>query len=394
MKKGLIILLCSCLLIARASAQSTPAPPVGDVVIFMPLYLDSIFNNHSEYRNSKNEFPRFVGAPLEFYQGFVKALDSLKLRPGNIDVHVIDTRDYGASALKQLAESDSIRTARVWLLYGNATDSKLLAESAKKYQIPLINVNLPNDAGIDSNPFYYLCNPTLQTQCELIYQHMQQHYPLHEIVVVRKKGGLDDRIRKLWEDFGRSTQGVPLSYTTIEVTDSITPAVLMSKLDSTKSTILFGASLDERFARNIADVATSVRTRGYKFELMGMSTWENVREFSTTRFRNVEIIIPTPFNYGRTDAWIKRLQTHYQEEYFGKISDFYLRGYELAWLLHPALQKEENTLSETLPGKRKLIFSEIDWQPALDKETFALKYLENKKLYFVKRMDGNIRSVR
>ncbi len=389
------IYLCVLLLSTTAFTQPNAHPnSTGRIVLFLPLHLDSIFDTQSNYRFKKNEFPRFVSGPLEFYQGFTEALDSLKVRPGYIDVHVIDIRSYESTRLQDLLDNDPIRAAGVWLLYGNATESRILAEAANKQKVPLINVNLPNDAGIDENPFYFLCNPTLQAQCESIYRHLQQHYPLHRIVVVRKKGGLDERIRSIWEEYGRSTRGVPLKYQSVEITDSITPELLAGKLDSTKEYILFGASLDERFARNLADAATELRASGYKFELMGMSTWENVREFSTTRYRNVEIIIPTPFYYSRNDTWIKRLQTRYQENFFGKLSDFYLRGYELAWLLHPTLQKDGDNLSEKLPGKKKLAFSDIDWQPVLNKESFRLEYFENKKLHFVKRMDGTIRSVR
>lgn len=394
MRNRWTILLCIPLLVATALAQpNTPTPPAR-VILFLPLNLDSLFDAQSNYKLKKNEFPRFAGGPLEFYQGFVQALDSLKVEPGNIDVHVVDIRSNDPTALKRLTDADSIRGARIWLMFGNATESKQLAEAAKKYQVPLINVNLPNDAGINGNPFYFLCNPTLQAQCEAIYRHLQQFYPLQEIVLVRKKGGLDDRIFSIWEEYGRITRGVPLRYKTIEVADSITSDRLATILDSTKATILFGASLDERFARNMADVSASLRNIGYPVELMGMSTWENVREFSTAKYKNLEVIIPTPYNYPRSDGWIKNIQTRYQEKYFGRASDLYLRAYELAWMLHPVLQKTQSEIAGMLPGKKKLIFSEMDWQPTLDRERFSLEYFENKKLYFVKRMDGNIRSVR
>ena len=57
-----------------------------------------------------------------------------------------------------------------------------------KRNIPVINVNLPNDGGVTGNPFFVILNSTLKTQCEGIYRHIQKYYALNPVVVFRKKG--------------------------------------------------------------------------------------------------------------------------------------------------------------------------------------------------------------
>ena len=54
------------LLAGTASAQD-PAPKFR-VAIFAPLYLDSAFDNQSEYRYAKNIFPKFINPGLESYR--------------------------------------------------------------------------------------------------------------------------------------------------------------------------------------------------------------------------------------------------------------------------------------------------------------------------------------
>ena len=39
------------------------------------------------------------------------------------------------------------------------------------------------------------------------------------------------------------------------------------------------------------------------------------------------------------------------------------------------------------------VFTDWDIQPVLDKQTFAIDHFENKKLYFVKKVDGMIKAV-
>jgi hypothetical protein len=363
------------------------------IVLFVPLQLDSIFTKEQEYRLGRYEFPRAAGGYLEFYQGMVAALDSLKSKPGQIDLTVVDTKGK-ENDLRAMLEKDTLRSANLWLMFGNVADSRLLASYAHTYEIPLININLPNDAGIEDNPHYFMWNSTLATQCEAIYKHLQQHYPLHRIVLVRKKGSMEDRIQDYLNQYAKKTPGIPITYTTLGVSDTISQEFLQANLDSARETILVGASLDERFARTLATTASQLCTNGYKIELLGMSTWENVKEFAGNRYRNLELTIPTPFYFAKTDELSKWLQTRFQTENFGKISDLYLRGYELAFLLHPMLLTEEVDLQTLLPGKRKLLFSEIDWQAVRNPQTGKTDYLENKKIYFVKRLEGVLRSVR
>lgn len=396
MRNLITAIVCGCFLTApslSATAQPGSAGRTPTVVLFLPLHLDSIFDAQGTYTFKRYEFPRFVSGPLEFYQGFAEALDSLKKHPGQLDLLVVDTRSERMPLGTQLLK-DSIQRARIWLMHGNAADSRTLAEAARKLEKPLININLPNDGGIESNPYYFLWNNTLETQCDAIYRYLQQYYPLEEIVLVRRKGNMEDRILGIWKEKERSTKGVPLKYTVLEVADSMSAPELMSRLDSNKQTILFGASLDEKFARNLASASADVVKAGYTVELLGMSTWDNAREFSSNRFRNLEITIPTPFFYPRTDEWSKRLQTSFLENKYSRPSDGYLRGYEMAWFLYPLTLRPELDWNDVLPGKKNLLFAEVNWQPVLSPLTTELNYFENKKLYFVKRYEGNVRLVR
>lgn len=374
-------------------AQSDKQPRVGKMVLFLPLQLDSIFTEEQEYRLGRYEFPRYAGGYLEFFQGMVAALDSLKINPGQIDLTVVDTRNKDIS-LQTVAENDSIRSANIWLMFGNLAESRLLSQFANAYKIPLININLPNDAGVESNPYYFMCNSTLATQCESMYRHLQQYYALDNIVLVRKKGNMEDRILNYFDQYGKRTSSVPLNYSVFEMRDSISLSFLKNNLDTSRKTILVGGSLDENFARTLAQHVSNLRLEKYPIELMGMSTWENVKDFAGNRYRNLELTLPTPFYYSKTDTLSKWLQVRFQNENFGKISDLYLRGYEMAWFLHPLLLSDVSDLRSLLPGKRKLLFAEIDWQAVTDSRTGKTDYVENKKIYFVKRLKGILESVR
>ena len=147
---------------------------------------------------------------------------------------------------------------------------KTFADAGLQKNIPVVNVNLPNDGGVTGNPFFVMLNSTLKTQCEGIYRYMQKQYALDRIVVFRKKGTLEDRIRGYFDDFAKSTNGVPLKLKYVELTDSFQLKQLMPHLDSTQLTLCVAGSLDENFGKRLTAQLAALKKQNYKSTVMGM----------------------------------------------------------------------------------------------------------------------------
>ena len=78
---------------------------------------------------------------------------------------------------------------------------------------------------------------------------------------------------------------------------------------------------------------------------------------------------------------------------FARPSDMVFRGYEVTWKYAKLLLKYGKDLSSNLGNKQEKVFTDFDIQPVLNKKTMTLDYFENKKLYFIKWLDGIIRTV-
>ena len=158
-----------------ATAQNVSLIPKHRIAIFVPLYLDSAFDGNNEYRYAKNVFPKFINPGLEFYEGAQLALDSLSQEGVPLEVFIYDTRSASETLLQQLNKS-ALDSVELILGYGSNSEIKLLADAGLKRNIPVINSNLPNDAGVTGNPFFVVLNSTLKTQCGGIYKHIQKYY--------------------------------------------------------------------------------------------------------------------------------------------------------------------------------------------------------------------------
>ena len=78
---------------------------------------------------------------------------------------------------------------------------------------------------------------------------------------------------------------------------------------------------------------------------------------------------------------------------YARPSDMVFRGYEVTWKYARLLMQYKNDFNSNISNKQHTVFTEFNIQPVLDRQTMALDYFENKKLYFLKWQDGVLKGV-
>lgn len=373
-----------------ANAQDTI--PKHRIAIFAPLYLDSAFDEMEEYRYAKNLFPKFINPGLEFYEGARLALDSLNKEYAPLEVFIYDTRSARETILQQLnkPEMDSVELI---ITHCSSAEVKIFADAGLKKNIPVINANLPNDGSVTANPFFVMINSTLKTQCEGIYKHLQKYYSLNPLVVFRKKGSLEDRIRSYFDESGKNTAAIPLNLKYVELPDSFTVNHLMPYLDTTSLSLCIAGSLDENFGKRLTQQLAILKKQKYLSAVMGMPTWDNIKEFNKAEYKGIEIIYSTPFYNSKIDKVSQSITNYFNRVMFARPSDMVFRGYEVTWKYARLLLQYGKDIASNLGNKQIKVFTDFDIQPVLSKQNLTLDYFENKKLYFLKWQDGIIKGV-
>jgi len=360
------------------------------IAVFVPLYLDSAFDAGNNYRYDKN-FPKFINPGLEFYEGVQLALDSLNKEKAQLEVFVYDTRSTQRNLLEQINEIDT--AIGLIIAHASAQENWVLASEAMLRKIPYINVNLPNDGGINNNPYFVMLNPSLKTHVESVYRYLQKYFSTNTITVLRKKGQMEDLIKTYLDEFGRSTASVPLKLKYADLADSFSVKQLLPLLDSNRQNTFVAASLDEGFNRRLL-TQFALAGKQYKTSIIGMPTLNNIeKDFARTEFKGPEIIYGQPFYNAKTDKISNHIATYFNTKMYARPSDMVFRGYEVMWKYSKLLTQYKSDLSSNLSDKKNKVFTDFDIQPVLNKQTMTMDYFENKKLYFIKWQDGVIRGV-
>jgi len=380
-----------CLLSIASFAQTDSISTKHRIAIFTPLYLDSAFDWNMEYRYANNTLPKFINPGLEFYEGSQLALDSLNKENAPLEVFIYDTRSTKQSLLQQLdkAAADSVELI---FAYCSASEIKPIADAGLKMNIPVINANLPNDGNVTGNPFFVVLNSTLKTQCEGIYKYIQKHYALHNIIMFRKKGQLEDRIKAYFDDYSKSTASVPLKIKYVDLTDSFTVNQLTKNLDSNAQSLCIAGSLDENFGKRLVSQLAPV-AKQYSVSVIGMPTWDGIKDFTKPEYKGMEIIYGTPFFNGKTDKISTGINNHFNTKMYARPSDMVFRGYEVTFKFSKLLLQYGKDIASNLSAKQAKVFTDYDIQPVINKQTSSLDYFENKKLYFLVWQDGIIKGI-
>ena len=379
----LFLVFCSRTQIGLSQPNSTTQ--TYRIGLFAPLYLDSAFDKNSTYRFPPKSFPKFSTPGLELVEGAFLALDTLNKLKAPIELIVIDTRAAAQSLQAQLKNASS---QNLDLIITHCATSELQTIAAFGYEknIPVVNVNLPNDAGVTNNPFLVLLNSTLRTQSIAINNYVQTKFPKQPVVVFRKKGKLEDVIRSYWDETAKSNKS-PQKWIYVDLPDSFGVDQLIPKLDTLRQTVCIAGSLDEAFGKRLALHLATLSKQRYKSTIVGMPTWDAIREFSKPEFRGVDITFCTPYYNNRTDSVSQYIQRFFINNLYARPSDMAYRGYEAVWRFSRLLMRYGNGISSQLAAKEFDLFREIQIQPVFSADK-QLQYFENKKLYFLKWQDG------
>jgi hypothetical protein len=387
-----IVFLFSVFSSINGYAQNDTAlkPPVYNVGIFAPLYLDSVFNKNTfKY---KQGIPRFIAPAVDFVQGALVALDSLLAGEDNINASIYDTKSY-KEKIPDLIRNKKLDSLN--LIIGNVRDEDFLqlATFAQQKNIPFISATYPNVSGITANPYLIVMNSTLKAHCDAIYGYILQNHGTDRIYLCRQKGRQEDMVAFYFKMMNEQDGKPLLQIETLNMDDNVTTAFLKSKLDSNSKNVVVGGSLDETFAGNLAKACYELhKDNSYLVSLIGMPNWDNFSAlYSKKNMAGFPVYFTTPFYTEKYDPFSRSLTSAYHKKYRSKPSDMAYKGFESVYLFTKLLTKNPANFMDHISDKDQKVFCEYNFKPVkLNDKAAVPDYFENKHLYLIKILNGSI----
>jgi len=157
---------------------------IFNVALMLPLYLEEV---DSLPRLSSRSLVKYEKSPsfnfIQFYEGFMIAVDSLRKQGLNIELHVYDVDEQVANTIKVLQDPALMEMD---LIIGPLfrKNFKLVSNYAKLFDIKIVNPLTTRDEVLDYRNVFKV-KPSQHVQLSLVDQLVKANYPDAKIVIVR-----------------------------------------------------------------------------------------------------------------------------------------------------------------------------------------------------------------
>lgn len=383
---SLLLLLSS----THSFAQADSSDKTIRVGLFAPVYLDSVFNN-GQYKY-KDQMPKIVIPGLDFTEGAQIALDSIKTTVP-VKVFVYDYKSTNQT-ISKLILANTFDSLDIIIGSVGAAEFKQLADIAVKKNIPFVSATYPNDGGITANPNTIILNATLNTHCSGIYNYILKALPASKITLLKKQGVVEERIAAQFYKLNTGNTGKPLlTISTTLLKDSFDISAIESLLDSTRVNTIVAGSLDENYGKRIA-YSCAVLSKKYSINLIGMPNWDGIKDFSKPDYKNLTIFYSTSFYNDETDKWSTAVKAVFKERTNGTAMDMVYKGFESTYYFLSLLLKNKNAFMSNLNDKSYKVFTDYDIKAVRNNNKSIIPdYFENKKVYIIKKLNGQVTKI-
>jgi hypothetical protein len=367
--------------------QTSGTAKTYQIAIFAPLYLDSAFTG-GELKFQRS-LPNYLVAGVDFVQGAEIALDTLTLNGQHVQAFIYDSKSFSQPVLWLIKNK---RLDNVDLIIGSVKEPEfsLLAQFAVQRNIPFISATYPNDGQIRQNPFLTIVNSTLKAHCEGIFSYILQKHGTDNIYLVKKKN--DNRIDNYFKQINLVDGKPLLKIKTIMLDSSISSTGLRYLVDTTKPIVIIGASLDETFAKKLADACYPIH-KSNPLTYIGMPNWDG---FTSLYKKDAYHDFPIHYTSPHYDVKNNSFRVYLDDEYFKRYritpSDMAEKGFETTYFFASILLKHPQNFMENLNDSAFSVFHNFNFRPVYHSKTSTPDYFENKHLFIMQILNGeNVR---
>lgn len=326
---------------------------------------------------------------VEYYEGFLIAVDSLKRTGTSIDLHVYDCNKETAS-LNNILEKSEMKNMDIIFGPAHQQHIKPLATFAKKNDIRLVIPFSSKEEDVFKNPAIYLINTPQSYLYSEVYEHFTRHFSDANVIILETATIEKDKadfIKGLKQEL--SSKGIPVK--TIPATAS--QAVLKAALRGDKENFFIPTSgNDLTLIKLLPQLTILVReNKNTNIHLFGYPEWQTYTKDHLESFFELDTyfyssfytnnLLPAAINFTNTyHKWYSKDMTNTYPKYG-------MLGFDTAYFFLKGLSTYGSGLEKSLsrmdltPIQTGFKFQRVNnWGGFINKKAFFVHYTKNFEL--------------
>lgn len=348
------------------------------VALFLPLYIEANDNINKqiiltepdstspiqgnseilvEEMKSENRFKGFHENSenyLQFYEGVLLAVDSLKKTGMHIRLNVYDTEDSPQKVRKIMHDETFLQTD---LIIGPVSpkEQKEVAPIASKNRIPMVSPLVSQSDDVRSNPYYFQVNPNRDYLTQKTAEMVVDEYFNSNIVILRTgnyegtpEGRLVNLIREKLINSGALTHSNGGRFTVYDF-KSERSSGLPRVLSKEKENVIIIPSSDEG-ELSVAIQNIDNFTAEYSITLVAPTRYQQqYRSIDIEKFHNLKMQHISPYWTEYADLETIRLIEKFRKNFYTEPNSFGMQGYDVAFYFLSALKNYGRNFEDCLP---------------------------------------------
>lgn len=290
---------------------------------------------------------------VEFYRGFILAIDSMRNEGKPLKILTYDTEGSN-DRVNQILSDPALKTANVIVAPDMAPQLEAFASFAKTNGIPLLNLFVIKDELYKTNPYIMHSNIPHDIMYKKAIDYYLSKFPDVTPVFLKRTGGKTDKAEFV-DLLKKSLSAVGRKYHEIEYSEKLSDATL-TKLPAgvNYAFIPVSSSVGElnRFVSGVNSYKDG-RTDGGAVSLWGYAEWLTARGETLEKLHNANSYIFSRFYSVENDYDQDKLQNAFRRWYGLPIVDKIPRqgtyGFDTAMFLVRALNQNGGDFNRTTP---------------------------------------------
>ncbi len=343
----------------KRTVTVVPLPGAGDdtlyvgrkkdlyhVALMLPLQLWNVQNIDPE--DKQKTFPPKTEAAVQFYEGALLALDSMKKRGMKVKLHVYDVDDGDSAKMNAILDKPEFKLMD--LIIGPLTSGPfdVASEWAKEHHVAIVSPVSPANKVLFKRPDAAKALPSVSTQLENLATFVAAKHKTDNVIMITsgnlKEAALANGFRS---DVSRLLY--PSGNDTIPVTRGMTGVNALLKPGVTN--VLLIPSSSQAF---VSDVLRQLYTLSekdkYTFVVYGMSTWMGYDNLDPEYLEKLQLHFVAPYfvDYDSSAATTRFLR-RYSDVFSGDAGLYTFTGYDVTLFFLEALYTHGTDFYYKLP---------------------------------------------
>ena len=360
------------------SKKENPKISTIKAAVMLPFMTDGSGNRDEQIRM------------VEYYEGFLMTVDSLKEKGVSIDIYTYDTYN-NTSSVKSILAKDEMKNMNI--IFGPAYPEQVkpVADFAKKNNIRLVIPFTSKGNEVFNNPSIYQINTPQSYLYSEVYEHFTRKFTNANVIFLDAEDGDKDKadfIKGLKEEL----KGKHIPFTELKG-EAITPESLKGAMNATLDNVFIPTSgTNIALIKLLPQLIVTLRDNpDYRMQLFGYPEWQTYTNDHLASFYELDTYFYSSFYTNNLFPEAIRFSSAYRKWYSKDMSNTFpkygMLGFDTGYFFLKGLSQYGSNLEDKLnkvtvtPIQTGFKFERVNnWGGFINRKVFFVHFSKNYEL--------------